>query len=114
VVEGGSDVAACESHNLCAVGRASNTYGGEWIRKMIRQCCPDKLIVVVGERDEQPKQTRHGFQLYFELPWVQLLFSRVVRHEEGYSGTRWAGGWRDGSSGNEGHERVVDRWTVLA
>lgn len=54
VVEGGSDVAACESHNLNAIGRASNVYGGHWIKKMIRQCCPEKLVVVVGERDEQP------------------------------------------------------------
>jgi hypothetical protein len=52
VVEGGSDVAACESHNLNCIGRASNTYGGHWIKKMIRQCCPEKLIVVVGERDQ--------------------------------------------------------------
>ncbi len=51
IVEGGSDVAACESHNLNSIGRASNTCGGEWIKKMIRQCCPEKLIVVVGERD---------------------------------------------------------------
>ena len=56
IVEGGSDVAACESHNLNAIGRASNTYGGHWIKKMIRQCCPRKLIVVVGERDENPSR----------------------------------------------------------
>lgn len=56
IVEGGSDVAACESHNLNAIGRASNTHGGDWIKKMIRQCCPEKLIVVVGERDEQPSK----------------------------------------------------------
>lgn len=54
IVEGGSDVAACESNNLNSIGRASNTYGGHWIKKMIRQCCPNKLIVVVGERDEKP------------------------------------------------------------
>ena len=56
IVEGGSDVAACESHNLNAIGRASNTHGGQWIKKMIRQCCPEKLIVVVGERDENPSK----------------------------------------------------------
>jgi hypothetical protein len=56
IVEGGSDVAACESANLNAVGRASNTYGGRWIKKMIKQCCPEKLIVVVGERDENPSK----------------------------------------------------------
>lgn len=56
VVEGGSDVAACESNNLNAIGRASNAYGAHWIRKMVRQCCPAKLIVVVGERDENPSK----------------------------------------------------------
>jgi len=56
IVEGGSDVAACESHNLNAIGRASNTYGGHWIKKMVKQCCPQKLIVVVGERDENPSK----------------------------------------------------------
>ena len=54
IVEGGSDVAACESNNLNSIGRASNTYGGHWIKKMLRQCCPNKLAVVVGERDEKP------------------------------------------------------------
>ena len=54
IVEGGSDVAACESNNLNAIGRASNVHGGEWIKKMIKQCCPEKLIIVVGERDENP------------------------------------------------------------
>jgi len=56
VVEGGSDVAACESHNLNAIGRASNVHGGVWIKKMILQCCPEKLVVVVGERDESPSR----------------------------------------------------------
>lgn len=56
IVEGGSDVAACESHNLNAIGRASNVHGGLWIKKMIRQCCPEKRIIVVGERDEQPSK----------------------------------------------------------
>lgn len=56
VVEGGSDVAACESNNLNAIGRASNVYGGHWIKQMIRQCCPEKRIIVVGERDENPSK----------------------------------------------------------
>lgn len=56
IVEGGSDVAACESANLNAIGRASNTYGAHWIKRMVRQCCPQKLIVVVGERDENPSK----------------------------------------------------------
>ena len=52
IVEGGSDVAACESNNLNCVGRASNTYGGHWIVKMLRQCCPERRVIVVGERDQ--------------------------------------------------------------
>lgn len=56
IVEGGSDVAACESAGLAAIGRASNTHGGEFIRLMIRQCCPDKRVIVVGERDEVPER----------------------------------------------------------
>lgn len=53
IVEGGSDVAACESSGLSAVGRASNTHGGEYIKRMIKQCCPEKRVIVVGERDER-------------------------------------------------------------
>lgn len=54
IVEGGSDVASCESWKLCSVGRASNVHGGEWIGRMIRQHAQNKTIVVVGERDEKP------------------------------------------------------------
>lgn len=56
VVEGGSDVAACETAGLAAIGRASNTHGGEYIKRMVKQCCPDKKIIVVGERDEVPER----------------------------------------------------------
>lgn len=56
VVEGGSDVAACESNKLCAIGRASNTMSGECIRHMIvKQNCKKKVIVV-AERDEAPER----------------------------------------------------------
>lgn len=56
IVEGGSDVAACESANLSAIGRASNTHGAVWIRKMLKQCCPKKKVFVVGERDFAPNR----------------------------------------------------------
>lgn len=56
VVEGGSDVAAAFSNKLNAIGRASNTCGGHWIKQMIQKHCPEKRIIVVGERDEQPKK----------------------------------------------------------
>ncbi len=56
IVEGGSDVAACYSNKLNAIGRASNTCGGYWIKQMIQKRCPGSLIIVVGERDEQPSK----------------------------------------------------------
>lgn len=56
IVEGGSDVAACESAGLCAIGRGSNTHGGESIKKMIQRDCPTKRVIVVGERDEAPER----------------------------------------------------------
>lgn len=56
VVEGGSDVAACETNDLCAIGRASNTCGWHWIKEMISKRCPFKKIIVVGERDENPSK----------------------------------------------------------
>ena len=56
VVEGGSDVAACETNELCAIGRASNTCGWHWIKELISKHCPFKKIIVVGERDENPSK----------------------------------------------------------
>ena len=58
IVEGGSDVAACETHKLCAIGRSSNVHGGMWIRQMIRRHAKHKHIFVIGERDE--KTARRG------------------------------------------------------
>lgn len=56
IVEGGSDVAACESAGLCAIGRASNTHGAEYIKKMIDKNNIAKKVIVVGERDEAPER----------------------------------------------------------
>lgn len=56
VVEGGSDVAACESNGLCAIGRASNTHGGEYIKRIIAKREDRKRVIVVGERDEAPEK----------------------------------------------------------
>lgn len=56
IVEGGSDVAACETHGLNAIGRASNTHGAVWIRKMIQQYAKHKPIIVIGERDAKPER----------------------------------------------------------
>jgi hypothetical protein len=54
IVEGGSDVAACESFGLAAIGRASNVYGGGWIRRMLQGL--KRPVIVVGERDENPEK----------------------------------------------------------
>ena len=56
IVEGGSDVAACETRDLNAIGRASNVCGGHWIKMMIQKHCPGRLVIVVGERDEDPSK----------------------------------------------------------
>lgn len=56
IVEGGSDVAACDSAGMGAIGRASNVHGGAWIRTMIETHCPEKRVIVVGERDEAPSR----------------------------------------------------------
>ncbi len=56
IVEGGSDVAACEKWRLSAIGRASNVHGGTWIRRMIRQHAKQKRIIVIGERDAKPEK----------------------------------------------------------
>jgi hypothetical protein len=56
VVEGGSDVAACESYDLCAIGRGGNLHGAHIIRKLADRHAPEKKIIVVGERDESPNR----------------------------------------------------------
>lgn len=56
VVEGGSDVAACETAGLCSIGRASNTHGSECIRQMIEKKNSTKKVIVVAERDEAPER----------------------------------------------------------
>ena len=54
IVEGGSDVASCETHGLSSIGRASNVHGGAWIRRMIQASGLRKQIIVIGERDAKP------------------------------------------------------------
>jgi hypothetical protein len=56
IVEGGSDVAACESAGLSAIGRGTNTHGAEYLKRMIQSRCLDKRVIVVGERDEVPEK----------------------------------------------------------
>lgn len=50
VVEGASDVAACETLGLAAIGRPSNAAGAEQIARLLK----GRVILVVGERDQKP------------------------------------------------------------
>lgn len=56
IVEGGSDVAACETHSLCAIGRFSNVGGARWIRPMLRKHAKGRRVIVIGEQDEKPEK----------------------------------------------------------
>ncbi|WP_419191362.1 YfjI family protein [Saltatorellus ferox] len=50
IVEGASDVAACLTLGLPAVGRPSNSAGSKQLLHLLR----DRVVLVVGERDEKP------------------------------------------------------------
>lgn len=52
ILEGGSDVAAAFSLGLPAIGRPSNTGGGQWIKKLIGK----KRAIVIGENDFAPER----------------------------------------------------------
>lgn len=52
VVEGASDVLAMAAAGLCAVGRFSNNGGVGMLTALLHDLRPGRLIVVVGERDE--------------------------------------------------------------
>lgn len=56
VVEGGSDVAACVSERLVAIGRPSNIGGGQRIASMLKAVQWTRKVVVVGERDQKPEK----------------------------------------------------------
>ena len=52
VVEGGSDVAAGLSMDLCTIGRPSNTGGVKHLERLLRDT--KRTVLVVGERDRKP------------------------------------------------------------
>lgn len=55
VAEGGSDVAALMSMNLCGVGRPSNTGGIPCLISLLfRQDAMKRTVIVLAERDEKP------------------------------------------------------------
>ena len=54
IPEGPSDVAACVSDGLCAIGRSSNVGGVEFIKRALRRTRGLRRVVVIAERDEKP------------------------------------------------------------
>lgn len=56
IVEGGSDVAACLTLDLCAVGRPSNVGGIGYLAKLL-VTAKNKRIVVIGERDQKAHES---------------------------------------------------------
>jgi len=54
IVEGASDVAACETLGLSAIGRSSNVGGVHHIRQLLSTHAQGRRAVVIGERDEKP------------------------------------------------------------
>ena len=55
IVEGGSDVAACITHGICAIGRPSNVGGGEIIKRMLQRRAKGRTVIVIGENDRKEK-----------------------------------------------------------
>lgn len=53
LVEGASDVAACWTMGILAVGRPSNTGGVEYLRKLIPHFNRDTKVIVLGECDRR-------------------------------------------------------------
>ena len=56
LVEGGSDVAACLTMGLNAVGRPSNTGGVKLLGELLANVPRTRTVIVIGERDRK----RHG------------------------------------------------------
>ena len=55
IVEGGSDVAACLSHGIAAIGRPSNVGGSGMLAEMLAKH-PRRPVLVVAERDFKPER----------------------------------------------------------
>ena len=55
IVEGGSDVAACISCGMAAIGRPSNTGGVGYIADLLKKH-PRRAVIVVAERDFKPER----------------------------------------------------------
>lgn len=56
VVEGASDVAALLTHELCALGRPSNTGGVQIIKTFLNRRANGRKVVVMGENDRKPER----------------------------------------------------------
>lgn len=59
IVEGASDVAACETNGLSAIGRSSNVGGANYIKKLLDRHAHGRKVVVIGEHDEKPYKRGH-------------------------------------------------------
>lgn len=55
IVEGGSDVAACLSAGIAAIGRPSNVGGSSMIAELLSKH-PKRAVLVVAERDFKPER----------------------------------------------------------
>ncbi len=75
LVEGPSDVAACETLGLASVGRPSNTSGGMFIAKLLA----GREVLVVGENDQKPAGSWPGrdgaekLARYLAKTWKQVV-----------------------------------------
>ena len=57
LVEGGSDVAACLTMGLNAIGRPSNTGGVAMLGELLATISPERQVIVIGERDRKRHET---------------------------------------------------------
>lgn len=76
LVEGPTDVAACETLGLASVGRPSNASGGRFIAQLL----PRRKVLIVGENDQNPAGTWPGREGAEKLAtYLATKLKRVVR-----------------------------------
>ncbi len=76
LVEGPTDVAACETLGIASVGRPSNVSGGKFISQLLAR----REVLVVGENDQNPAGTwpgREGAEKLAQL--LALAWKRPVK-----------------------------------
>ncbi|MCH7596860.1 MAG: toprim domain-containing protein [Planctomycetes bacterium] len=76
LVEGPTDVAACETLGLASVGRPSNASGGRFIAQLLAR----RKVLIVGENDQNPAGTWPGREGAEKLAtYLATKWKRVVR-----------------------------------